>query len=352
MRIADLAVCDLLRIGSVAFLLGIFVFLLWQVMVPFFGVLAWTSIIVYVTWPLRRWLCRRLPPWPSAVLMTLFFSLVFLLPFLFLSFHLFHEIQAVLQSWSAADAHWQPFVELQKSAWFAKFLGEIPASWRANFHVGALSPDLNAWAARVGVFAGGLGKVLGTLGLIWVSSLVFYRHGETFLQQGQAVLGSLLGPQFPQYLHTAGNTLRAVVYGIFATAIAQGLLAGLGYWVSGMPAPVLLTFLTMIFSLIPFGTPLVWGAAGLWLLWQGHYYAGVGLLLWGALVVSWVDNLIRPWVISAAVNLPFLLVMFGVLGGILAFGFLGIFLGPVLLAVALNLWQRYVLSLSATAPSA
>ncbi|XTI71469.1 AI-2E family transporter [Acidithiobacillus sp. AC3] len=349
MRLADLAVRDLLRIASVGFLLAVFAFLVWRVMAPFFGVLAWTSIIVYVTWPLRRWLCRRLPPWPTAVLMTLFFSLVFLLPFLFLSFHLFHELQALLQSWSTADADWHPLAEIQKNPWLAKIWNSVPLAWRANLHAGALSPDLNAWAARVGIFAGGLGKALGSLGMIWISGLVFYRHGETFLRQGQEVFASLLGPQFPQYLATVGNTLRAVVYGIFATAIAQGLLAGLGYWVSGMPAPVLLTFLTMIFSLIPFGTPLVWGAASIWLLWQGHYYAGVGLFLWGALVVSWVDNLIRPWVISAAVHLPFLLVMFGVLGGIIAFGFLGIFLGPVLLAVALNLWQRYVRSLQTVA---
>ena len=144
--------------------------------------------------------------------MTLFFSLVFLLPFLFLSLHLFHEIQALLRTWSIADAHWHPLATLQNSAWFSRFWSEIPASWRDNFHAGALRPDLNAWAARVGVFAGGLGKVLGTPGLIWISTLVFYRHGESFLQQGQAVPASLLGQQFPQYLQTVGNTLRAVVY--------------------------------------------------------------------------------------------------------------------------------------------
>ena len=348
MRIADLAVRDLWRLAVVAFVLALFAYLLWQVLAPFFAVLVWTTIIVYITWPLHRWLCRRLPPWPSAIVMTVFFSLVFLLPFLFFSVQLFHEIQALLRSWSQEDWHWQPLIALQKFPWFTAIWRELPAAWRSSFYPGALSPDLQAWATRVGVFAGGLGRVFGSLGLIWISSLVFYRHGETFLEQTQKVAASLLGPQFPQILQTVGNTLRAVVYGIFATAIAQGLLAGIGYWVSGMPAPILLTLLTMLFSLIPFGTPLVWGAASLWLLWQGHYYAGVGLFLWGALVVSWVDNLIRPWVISAAVHLPFLLVMFGVLGGILAFGFLGIFLGPVLLAVALTLWQRYVETLPRT----
>ncbi|WP_312260943.1 AI-2E family transporter [Candidatus Igneacidithiobacillus taiwanensis] len=347
MRIADLAVRDLLRIGAVAALLGFFAYLLWQVLAPFLGVLAWTSIIVYVSWPLRRRICRYLPPWPGAILLTLLFSLLLLLPFFFLSLHLYYEVEALLHNWSQQDWHWHPLRQLQQIPWLAGVLQQLPPDWRNLVQPGALSPDLNLWAGRVSSFAGSLGKLAGTLGLIWVSSLIFYRHGDTFLAQLARVGGALLGPSFPDYLRTVGNTLQAVVYGIFATAIAQGLLAGLGYWVSGIPAPVLLTFVTMLFSLIPFGTPLVWGAASIWLFWQEHYYAAAGLFLWGALVVSWVDNLIRPWVISSAVQLPFLLVLFGVLGGLLAFGFLGLFLGPVLLALALNLWRQYVASLPA-----
>jgi predicted PurR-regulated permease PerM len=86
----------------------------------------------------------------------------------------------------------------------------------------------------------------------------------------------------------------------------------------------------------------VWGSAGVWLLLTGQTVAGVGLLLWGALVVSSVDNLIRPLVISSATRIPFLLVMFGVLGGLVAFGPVGLFLGPVVLAVLLGVWQEWL----------
>jgi predicted PurR-regulated permease PerM len=92
---------------------------------------------------------------------------------------------------------------------------------------------------------------------------------------------------------------------------------------------------------MPFGTP-VWGALGAWLLFTGKTLEGIGLLLWGALVVSWVDNLIRPLVISSATHIPFLLVMFGVIGGLAAFGLIGMFVGPVVVAVLMAVWREWL----------
>jgi len=97
-----------------------------------------------------------------------------------------------------------------------------------------------------------------------------------------------------------------------------------------------------LIALIPFGTPLVWGTAGLWLLFTGQTTAGIGLLLWGLLVVSWVDNVVRPMLLSRGSNVPFILALFGVLGGLAAFGLVGLFLGPVILAVALAVWREWV----------
>jgi predicted PurR-regulated permease PerM len=115
-------------------------------------------------------------------------------------------------------------------------------------------------------------------------------------------------------------------------------MAGIGYWAAGLQAPLLLaTFTTLIALLpIPFVTPVVWASIGLWLLLNGHTLPGIGLLLWGTLVVSWVDNLVRPLVISGAAHIPFLLVLFGVIGGLTAFGLIGLFLGPVILAILLG----------------
>lgn len=99
---------------------------------------------------------------------------------------------------------------------------------------------------------------------------------------------------------------------------------------------------TALVALIPFGTPLVWGAAAMWLLFSGQTTAGIGLLLWGVLVVSWVDNIVRPIMLSRGSDIPFILALFGVLGGLAAFGLVGLFLGPVILAVALAVWREWL----------
>jgi predicted PurR-regulated permease PerM len=135
---------------------------------------------------------------------------------------------------------------------------------------------------------------------------------------------------------------KAVVWGLVATAVGQGIVAGLGYWWAGLQAPLLLGAITALVALIPFGTPFTWGSIGVWLILTGNTVAGVGLLLWGALVVSWVDNLVRPMVISSATRIPFLLVMFGVLGGLAAFGLVGLFIGPVILAVLMAVWREWL----------
>jgi predicted PurR-regulated permease PerM len=120
------------------------------------------------------------------------------------------------------------------------------------------------------------------------------------------------------------------------------VVAGLGYWWFGVAAPVMMGAITAVVALIPFGTPFVWGSVGAWLIADGRLFDGIGLLLWGGLVVSWVDNLVRPLVISNATRIPFLLVMFGVLGGLAAFGLVGLFLGPVILAVVMAVWREWI----------
>ena len=124
--------------------------------------------------------------------------------------------------------------------------------------------------------------------------------------------------------------------------MAQGLLAGIGYWGAGVEGPALLAVITGLVALLPFGTPFVWGSVGIWLLLTDKTIEGVGLLLWGLFAVSWVDNLIRPIMISGATKIPFLLVLFGVLGGLAAFGLIGLFLGPVILAVLVAVWQEWL----------
>ena len=142
-------------------------------------------------------------------------------------------------------------------------------------------------------------------------------------------------------MKVAGDTVRGVVYGILGTALVQALVAGIGFAVAGVPGAVLLGVLTFFFAIIPFGPPLIWLPAAFWLVTQGSPGWALFMLIWGALGISSVDNFLRPYLISQGSKMPFALVFCGVIGGALAFGVVGVFLGPTLLAVGFRLIEEW-----------
>jgi predicted PurR-regulated permease PerM len=156
-----------------------------------------------------------------------------------------------------------------------------------------------------------------------------------------------IGGERGAYLLTvAGKTVRGVVYGILGTALAQAVVAGIGFVIAGVPAAALLALLTFFASVVPIvGTALVWLPAAIWLFHLGATGWGIFMLIWG-LGVGNLDNIVKPWLISQGSNVPFILIFFGVLGGALTFGFIGVFLGPTLLAVGFRLVDEW----SATPP--
>jgi Ca2+-transporting ATPase len=180
------------------------------------------------------------------------------------------------------------------------------------------------------------------LGVILVTVFFCFRDGDEAVRQLHQGLVRFLGKYQHVYLQAAGHTTRAVVYGLVLAALGQGMLAGLGYYVAGVKAPVLLGASTALLAMVPMGATLVWMPVSISLILTGQTWQGLGLLLWGFLAVSTVDNVIRPLVISGAGRIPFLVVLFGVLGGLTAFGVIGLFLGPVILAVLLSVWQAWL----------
>jgi predicted PurR-regulated permease PerM len=139
----------------------------------------------------------------------------------------------------------------------------------------------------------------------------------------------------------AGGTVRGVIYGILGTAIAQSLVAGLGFWIAGLPGAVLLSVLTFFLAVIPFGPPMIWLPAAMWLFAQNKPGMAIFMLVWGGLGISSVDNFLRPYLISQGSKMPFVLIFCGVIGGALSFGLVGVFLGPTLLAVAFRLIEEW-----------
>ncbi|HEY5807715.1 MAG TPA: AI-2E family transporter, partial [Povalibacter sp.] len=189
---------------------------------------------------------------------------------------------------------------------------------------------------------GGVGRNVAKLFFAVLSMFFLLRDGPRLLHEARSILEGILGPTVRDYLDAVGSTTQAVVYALILGALAQGAVAGVGYAIFGIKAPVLMGAVTVLVALVPFGAPMVWGTLAAWLLVTGEVWLGAGLFLWGLLLVSWVDNIVRPLVISNATRMPFLLVVFGVLGGVLAFGLVGLFIGPVLLAVSLAIWREWL----------
>jgi predicted PurR-regulated permease PerM len=330
-----------------ALLLAALVALAFVVLRLFIVPIAWALIIAYVTWPAYRRLRRLLRGKAlfSALLMTLLLAFGLVLPLLSLAIPLMHEATAypdrILAFFTNGRESLRGFVRgiPLLGDWLQRVLDALP---RQRLASGDQALEWGKqWAGELAQLLGGLGRNAAKLVFAMLTLFVVYRDGEALLMQIRRALTPLLGERVDVYLGTIGDVSRSVFYGILLTALAQGALAGIGYWAAGVPAPLLLAVVTMFFALFPFGTPLVWAPVGVFLLVSGELWAGVGLLLWGVLVVSWIDNLIRPLVISNTVRIPFLLVMFSLIGGIAAFGLIGLFIGPFVVAMLLSVWREW-----------
>ena len=173
----------------------------------------------------------------------------------------------------------------------------------------------------------------GVLQLI-LSILVAYFLYRDGAWVAERVLGGVIrvgGDRGERLLTLAGNTVRGVVYGILGTAIVQGVIAGIGFLIAGVPGAIVLALLTFILAFFPMGPPIIWIPVTILLFNRGQTGWGVFMLIWG-LFVSSIDNVVKPWLISKGSDMPFILTFFGVIGGMFAFGFIGVFIGPTLLA--------------------
>ena len=332
-------------------LFGLFfvlIFLSFHVLKYFIVPVVWATIIAYMTWPLYQSVQRMCGPRPtlSATIMMILVTLVVGIPLTFAIFILQHEGRNL-------------YYELQKQVFSGHlnvpdFIRDLPfVGKEISRSLREINEDPNSIINSISVWIQGhlnygrfllseISRNLIKLGFAMLSLFFFYRDGQTLLNQVSKALEMVIGPRVHHYLDTISETTRAVVYGVGLTAIAQALLAGVSYFVAGVPNPMVLTIVTFLFALIPFGPPLAYGSVALWLFSQGQTIEAIGVMAWGVCVVSTADNVIRPLVISGATQIPFLLIMFGVLGGIASFGLIGLFIGPVILAVLLAIWREWL----------
>jgi len=337
-----------IRRTIVGLLLGGLLILGYVVLQPFMVPVAWAMIIAYATWPLFSLLRKYIPHRKtlSALLMTLLLTTAFVLPTLWMLSLLRNEVSLVFVELSTRLTQAPPELPeyIRSLPWLGHWLNEWftqitadPATFQAK-----ASEWISESSNQLITILGDVGRNTAKMGFALITLFFLFRDGEHVLTQVHQVLFRFLGARIDNYLTAIGGMTKAVVWGLIATALAQGFVAGLGYWWTGISAPMLLTAITALAALIPFGAPFAWGSVSILLLAEGNYIDGTILLLWGILAVSSVDNLVRPIVISNATRIPFLLVMFGVLGGLAAFGLIGLFLGPVILAVLMAVWQEWL----------
>ncbi|MBU0500960.1 MAG: AI-2E family transporter [Gammaproteobacteria bacterium] len=335
------------RIGLLVFFAGLGV-LGFQVVQGFIAPLVWAAILAYIAWPLYQWLHGKLglDAVVGALLTTLLIAVLIVAPLLFGGAMLAEELSIAYQA--LRDQLVAGPLKLPQALADIPWLGERLQEQLNRF---AADPQpVRDWLAQHG--AQWLGEVRGVLGAIGRNAIklgialtalfFFLRDGDRLAFQLHGVLEKLLGGRVREYWRSVAETTRGVVYGWVLAALAQGVTAGVGYWGAGVASPVLLGAATILFAMIPFGAPLMWVSIGGWMLAIGQPWAGISVWIWGAVVVSNVDNLIRPLAISSSTQIPFLLVLVGVFGGLQAFGLVGLFTGPIILAVVLAVWREWL----------
>lgn len=314
---------------------------------PFLPAILWAAMIVVATWPLMRQIESRVGRrWLAVTAMTLLLVLVFAIP-LFLAIATIVDNADRLVEWVKALAQSglpppPPQVEQVPliGARLAQAWSELAAGGSDGF-VARLAPhvgDLVKWFATL---AGNVGLVTVQFVLTIAIAVVMYASGESAGRQVTRFAHRLAGERGDQVIVLAGQAIRGVAFGVVGTALIQAAAAGIGLAITGVPFAALLTAIAFMLCIAQIGALPILVPAVAWVFWQGATGWGVFLMVWSVVVAS-MDNVLRPWLIQRGAKLPLLLVFAGVIGGLLAFGLVGLFIGPVVLAVTYKLLTAWI----------
>ncbi len=195
-----------------------------------------------------------------------------------------------------------------------------------------------------GVVAAGTGAfgLLLTLLFMLIALFFAYRDGETFAAQVDRIGERILPHRWERISRVVPATISSTVTGMTLIAIGEGIVLGVAYWLAGVPSPVTLGVLTGFMALIPGGAPLSFTLVSIYLVASGSPFAGVALFLWGSIELFIVDKTLRPKLVGGPIKLPFLPTFFGLIGGVKTMGLLGLFLGPVLMAILVSIWREWL----------
>jgi len=177
-----------------------------------------------------------------------------------------------------------------------------------------------------------------------------YRDGSNFTRQLDLLGERILPTRWERISRVVPATISSTVTGMTLIAIGEGIVLGTAYWLAGVPSPVTLGVLTGMMALVPGGAPLSFTLVSFYLLARGSYVAGIGLLAWGTVELFIVDKTVRPRLVGGPIKLPFLPTFFGLVGGVKTMGFLGLFIGPVLMALIVSIWREWMREVELSEP--
>jgi predicted PurR-regulated permease PerM len=313
----------------------------------FLGSLAWAGLLAVITWPLHDLLLRRGWPRPlSAVFLVLLLVAAFAGPSILLVDALGSELAGVqrllvhLNEDGVPVPAWLvrlPLVAEPAIKWWNEHLAQPGGiSILARSTVGDIMPHLTGAARTWGssILANALYLFLALLTLF-----MLYVHGPSVVRYVDRAGERLLPAHYATLRRVFPLSVRGTALGLCSVAILEGVVLGIAYTLAGAPAPALLGVITGYMALVPGGAPLSFTMVSLLLLGQGHSGAALGLFSWGAVELFMVDKFIRPKLIGKRVNLPFLAVLFGLLGGVSTMGVIGLFVGPFMMALLFG-WLR------------
>jgi len=336
-----------------AIAVGLLLFGCVLVLLPFLSAILWGILLCFSTWGIYCRLRNLLGGRSSlaALMMTLLLAAIVVAPFIIVGGSLADNVSDLIQGI-------RNFVEAGPGA---------PPQWLDNFPI--IGPHIRDYLLRLGSdkaaqrdqlhslitplkdLALRLGKALGhgvvEISLSLVVCFFLYRDGDKAAARLETAAHRIAGDRGRRLLEVTRITLTGVVHGILGTSLIQGVCAGVGFWIAGVPGAFLLGFVTFVLSFVPMGPLLLWLPAALWLYHLGSTRWAIFIVIWSLITNTLVEHAVKPIIIARTGGTPFLIVLFGVLGGALTFGLIGVFIGPALLAVGYALIEEWSAQLTA-----
>lgn len=308
-------------------------------------------IIGFASWPIYRWLLGNIGgnrSWGAtiAILLVVFFIVA---PLSLTAVYAFKETKI----WAAWAIHANA-AGAAVPLWMSKIpvVGDMVAEqWTKNLgHPGGLGELVQAISgSNISNIYKGI-VIVGATAFHWVLTLLFmlitlffvYRNGEDLVAQLDLIGESVLPGRWERVSRIVPLTISSTVTGMTMIAIGEGIVLGVAYWLCGVPSPVSLGLITGIMALIPGGAPLCFCLVSVYLVATGNWVEGMALVAWGSVELFIVDKTLRPRLVGGPIKLPFLPTFFGLIGGVKTMGFLGLFIGPVLMALLVSVWREWL----------